>query len=148
MVYDNRTTGVAPQRGSTVSYTVPRDMSSAYHLTVNVNNMADVAGQVLLKWVVSGTAAAPQTQYVSIGPRGVTSASFVANLTASVEASRRSCEVGTAGSNACCASSWGIATVDVAATVSTGFGWTADEIALLFRAKDGEERLSLNFATV
>ena len=147
MVYDNRTADVIPHQGSTISYSVPSAASSSYHLTINVNNMAAVAGQVLLRCAVLGNKTAPQSQHVSVEARAVASAIFVVDLSASVRASQRGCdETGQGGGNQCSASLWGLATVDVTATAVSGFELGGADHLVSRQENIWEERLSLNFA--
>ena len=134
MVYDNQTTGVVPMEGSKTSYSLPSDAASSHLLTVNVNNMAKAAGKVLLTCTVSGSTGSPQSQTtaVMVAPRGVTSATFMLDIAAAVQASERDCDVTKPGLLL-----WGVAVVDVRATAAGGWG----------EATPGawEERLSMNF---
>jgi hypothetical protein len=140
MVYDNKTTGVLPHEGSSTSYSLPNGAAaSAHSLTINVNNMAKVAGSVLVTCTVAGSSAQQQTRTVTVPARSVASATFTLDITTAVEASKRNCDVTDPSF------SWGVAVVDVSATAAAG-GWGND--GAVAGAADWEERLSMNFMTV
>jgi hypothetical protein len=104
----------------------------ADRLTINVNNMATTAGNVLLTCSVRGSASPPQTQTVAVPPRGATSATFRVDIAAAVRASESGLDV---------AALWGVAAVDVIATAAAGGEGEATPAGW-------EERLSMNFMTV